>query len=327
MRLSRKILAATSIAAVAIAGSIPTSALTGPGAPPVQICREPDRTVTLFAEKIGRNRYGYGLTPGKATIPGPTLEMSEGECLAVTLVNDADKRLSLHAHGVNYTVASDGTPLNSSCVRPGRARTYVFSANAASTRTNGTIKPSSAGYWHYHDHCLGSEHGTGGVKSGLFGAFIVRKAGDPLPDRAPFVVVMGPNSTINLKKAPRTPTFRATQGEQVEFVVIAHGDDFHTFHLHGHRWVDNRTGIPETVADSTQVIDNRTVGPADSFGFQVVAGEDVGPGAWMYHCHVQGHSDAGMTGIFLVEAPDGQITPAARKALRSYRRELEHANH
>src|SRR5919106_2205769 len=219
MNTTRRILVAASIACVAIAGSIPTRAVTR-SAPPVQVCSAPDRSVTLFAEKLGRNRYGYGLSPGSASIPGPTLEMNEGECLAVTLVNDADKKLSMHAHGVGYTVASDGTPLNNGCVRPGRARTYVFSTHAASARGNGTIKPSSAGYWHYHDHCMDGNHGTAGIKSGLFGAFIVRKPTDPRPDREPFVVVMGPNSTINLKKAPRTPTFTATQGEQVEFVVI-----------------------------------------------------------------------------------------------------------
>jgi manganese oxidase len=326
MNIARRILVAGSIAAVAIAGSIPTNA--GPSsAPPQQVCEDPDRSITLFAAKLGRNRYGYGLSPGDVSIPGPTLEMNEGECLAVTLVNDADKRLSMHAHGVSYTVASDGTPLNNGCVRPGRARTYVFSTHAASTRGNGTVKPSSAGYWHYHDHCMDGEHGTAGIKSGLFGAFIVRKATDPHPDREPFVVVMGPNSTINLKKAPRTPTFRATEGEQVEFVVIGHGDDFHTFHLHGHRWADNRTGIPDGVDDPTQIIDNKTIGPAESFGFQVVAGEDVRAGAWMYHCHVQGHSDAGMTGIFLVASPEGRLTPTTRKAMRAYRGEHAHATH
>jgi FtsP/CotA-like multicopper oxidase with cupredoxin domain len=315
------------IGLAALAGSIPTVAQVGAGAPPVQVCESPDRSISLFAEKLGRNRYGYGLRPGGATIPGPTLEMHEDECLAVTLVNDADKRLSLHAHGVSYTVASDGTPLNGGCVRPGRARTYVFSTHAASTRVNGTVKPSSAGYWHYHDHCMSGVHGTAGIKAGLFGAFVVRKPSDPRPDRPPFVVVMGPNSTINLRKAPRTPTFRATQGEQVEFIVIAHGDDFHTFHLHAHRWADNRTGIPESVGDPEQIIDNKTAGPADSFGFQIVAGEDVGPGAWMYHCHVQGHADAGMAGLFVVEASDGQVTPAARKAVRGFRREHSSAHH
>ncbi|MYZ16501.1 multicopper oxidase domain-containing protein, partial [Streptomyces sp. SID337] len=45
----------------------------------------------------------------------------------------------------------------------------------------------------------------------------------------------------------------------------------------------------------------------DSFGFQVIAGEGVGAGAWMYHCHVQSHSDMGMAGLFLVKKADGTI--------------------
>jgi hypothetical protein len=43
----------------------------------------------------------------------------------------------------------------------------------------------------------------------------------------------------------------------------------------------------------------------------------------MYHCHVQGHSDAGMSGIFVVNTPDGRRTPATVEALR----ELRHGAH
>ena len=39
----------------------------------------------------------------------------------------------------------------------------------------------------------------------------------------------------------------------------------------------------------------------------MIAGEGVGPGAWMYHCHVQSHSDMGMAGIFLVTDADGNV--------------------
>jgi len=74
-------------------------------------------------------------------------------------------------------------------------------------------------------------------------------------------------------------------GDRVEFVMITHGEYYHTFHMHGHRWADNRTGMPTGPDDPSQVIDNKIVGPADSFGFQVLAGEGVGAGAWMYHCH------------------------------------------
>ncbi len=303
------------VIAAGLAGSVATSAqlprLEQPGA---QVCDDPDQSVSLFAEPLGNGRVGYGTTPGTARIPGPTLEMQEGECLAVTLTNDAKRRVSMHAHGVDYTVESDGTPLNDSCVAPGRTKTFFFQAHLPSTRADGSIDPGSAGYWHYHDHCLGTTHGTGGVYAGLFGALIVRRAGDPEPARTCVLVMI--RTTFNLLKDPDTPNCESTVGDRVEFVVIGHGDQFHTFHLHGHRWVDNRTGLASSVDDTTRLIDNKVVGPADSFGFQVIAGEGVGPGPWMYHCHVQGHSDAGMSGVFVVNTAAGQRTQATIDALR-----------
>jgi len=305
-----------SVLVAALLGSVPTGAQQG-AAP--QACDNPDRSVTLYAKRIAPRRVGYGLTPSTASIPGPTLEMEEGECLAVRLVNRTNKRVSVHSHGVDYTVASDGTRLNRSCTKPGGSRTYLFSTHGASTRGDGTVEAGSAGYWHYHDHCSGSPHGTGGINAGLFGALIVRRPGDPEPDRKPFVIVMGPGVKINLRSAPRTPVFRANEGDRLEVGVITDGDLFHIFHLHGHRWADNRTGIPASPDDPVQVIDNRTSGPADSFGFQVIAGEGVGPGAWMYHCHVQGHSDLGMTGLFVVRDPAGRLTAPTRAALEAWR--------
>lgn len=309
-----------------LAGSVPTSAQVAPaGLGRPQVCDSPTRSMRLFAENMSRDRIGYGLTPQTPTVPGPTLTMYGGQCLAVTVRNDTHQAVSMHVHGVDYTVASDGTPLNHGCVQPGHSRTYVFSAHAPFTRPDGTIDPGNAGYWEYHDHCLGSPHGTGGINRGLFGALIVRRQGDPLPDLPTFVVVMGPGMTIDLKQAPHTPMFLANQGQRVEFEVIDFGDFFHTFHLHGHRWVNNRTGLPSGLDDPSQVIDTRTIGPAESFGFQVVAGEGVGPGAWMYHCHVQNHSDMGMTGLFLVRNSDGTQTNQERAAVKKWHREeIEH---
>jgi FtsP/CotA-like multicopper oxidase with cupredoxin domain len=107
--------------------------------------------------------------------------------------------------------------------------------------------------------------------------------------------------------------------------VIGHGELFHTFHLHGHRWSDNRTGQPSGPTDPTPIIDNKVVGPADSFGFQIIAGEHVGPGAWMYHCHVQGHSDAGMAGVFVVKTEEGLLTQATVEGLRAFKQ--QHGGH
>ena len=45
-----------------------------------------------------------------------------------------------------------------------------------------------------------------------------------------------------------TPVFRARVGETVQWDVLSLGDDFHTFHVHGHRW---RT--PDGAVRDTQV--------------------------------------------------------------------------
>jgi FtsP/CotA-like multicopper oxidase with cupredoxin domain len=161
------------------------------------------------------------------------------------------------------------------------------------------------------------------VQKGLYGALIVRRAGDPEPDRKPFVVVMN-DITINNRRAPRTPIFKANAGERVEFVVISHGENIHTFHLHGHSWLDNRTGLNLASAPDTTspLIDNKTTGPADSFGFQIIAGEGgVGPGAWMYHCHVQSHSDGGMAGLFVVRSAGGTTSEQTKRAIERWKRQ------
>ncbi|MGW7754027.1 multicopper oxidase domain-containing protein [Streptomyces violaceusniger] len=263
------------------------------------------RHLKLYAEKLPDGQMGYGLEKGKATIPGPLIELTEGDTLHIEFENTMDVTASLHVHGLDYDVASDGTQLNRSAVEPGGTRTYTWRTHAPGKRADGTWRPGSAGYWHYHDHAVGTPHGTGGLRKGLYGPVVVRRAGDILPDKQ-FTIVFN-DMTINNKAGHEAPEFRATVGDRVEIIMITHGEYYHTFHMHGHRWADNRTGLLEGPDDVSRVIDNKITGPADSFGFQVIAGENVGAGAWMYHCHVQSHSDMGMAGLFLVAKADGTI--------------------
>ncbi|OPF80691.1 copper oxidase [Streptomyces antioxidans] len=263
------------------------------------------RHLKLYAEKLPDGSMGYGLEKGKASIPGPLIELTEGDTLHIEFENTMDVTASLHVHGLDYDVASDGTQLNRSAVEPGGTRTYTWRTHAPGKRADGTWRPGSAGYWHYHDHAVGTPHGTGGLQKGLYGPVVVRRAGDILPDKQ-FTIVFN-DMTINNKSGHDAPEFRATVGDRVEIIMITHGEYYHTFHMHGHRWADNRTGLLQGPDDMSRVIDNKITGPADSFGFQVIAGENVGAGAWMYHCHVQSHSDMGMAGLFLVAKADGTI--------------------
>ena len=302
-------------------------------------CVQPDRRIQLYAVELPRDnnqiRLGYGLTPETASYPGPLIEMIEGECLAITLHNDVPAAtlealrqdpnhplgVSLHTHGVKYTPASDGTIHTDSWVPPGGQRTYIWFAKPrnASTGAQGT-----AGYWWYHDHMVGGPHGTRGQGTGLFGGLVVRRQGDIRPNRT-YVTAFGDLQSINLRRGAATDTcdpanpvpgptcLIAKPGERVEFLVIGMGNDMHTFHLHGHSWADSRTGMLDgtnkALADSVPVIDNKTLGPGDSFGVTVVAGDSVGAGNWMLHCHMQFHSDQGMATMLHVLTPDGTLAP------------------
>ncbi|GAA2231482.1 multicopper oxidase domain-containing protein [Streptomyces amakusaensis] len=263
------------------------------------------RHLRLCAERLADGRMGYGPAKGAATVPGPLIELTEGDTLHIEFENTTDVAVSLHAHGVDYDIANDGTRLSRSHVEPGATRTYTWRTHAPGRRADGTWRPGSAGYWHYHDHVVGTDHGTGGIRKGLYGPVVVRRAGDILPDKQ-FTIVFN-DMTVNNRPAHTGPDFRTTVGERVEIIMITHGELYHTFHLHGHRWADNRTGLLQGPDDVSRVIDNKITGPADSFGFQIVAGENAGAGAWMYHCHVQSHSDMGMAGFLLVAKPDGTI--------------------
>jgi FtsP/CotA-like multicopper oxidase with cupredoxin domain len=313
-----------SVLAGATVGVLAPAVVAGTSSGPAAAAAGLTRQLTIYAEALPGGLYGYGLEPGKATIPGPLLEIYEGDTLVIELVNNTDQRLSIHPHGVNYDTASDGAPLNASYNNPHETRTYTWRTRTQYQTANGFWMPGSAGYWHYHDHALGTDHGSGGVAKGLYGGLIVRKRGDLLPSRQ-YTVVFN-EMMINNKMAPDTPMLEALQGERVEFVCIGHGNLPHTFHLHGHRWADTRTGMFTGDGDHAQAVDNKNLDPGSSFGFQVIAGDGVGPGTWMYHCHVQSHADGGMVGLFLVRKPDGSLPAGAQDAIDRFKQH-EHAGH
>jgi FtsP/CotA-like multicopper oxidase with cupredoxin domain len=265
----------------------------------------PDHTIhprgqlTLIARKLDDNSLAYVAPEYGAEGVRPTIEMFEGETLNITLINTLDADVSLHVHGVLYSPDSDGTRHNNSFVRPGEQRVYQWRA-----------APGTAGYWHYHDHVMGDNEGTAGISGGLYGGLVVRKVGDREPVRT-FVLVFH-NYSVNGRLYPDTPMPTAREGELVEFLVVSYMDTLHTFHLHGHRWLTPaRTADPDVTSPANLGSgheDNHILAPGDSFGFLAVAGQGVGPGMWMYHCHVQSHS-GGMMGFFNVLPADAGLSP------------------
>ena len=99
-------------------------------------------------------------------VPGPTLEVREGDKVIVHFRNNLPVPTTIHWHGVHIPVAADGSPFYP--VAPGATYSYEF-----------PIKHGTAGTYWYHPH---PEHASGyQIAKGLFGAIIVRAADDPLP--------------------------------------------------------------------------------------------------------------------------------------------------
>lgn len=116
-----------------------------------------------------------------------------------------------------------------------------------------------------------------------------------------------------------TPTIVSGPNTQMRFGVVGMGSEFHTFHLHGHRWTipgpdgNNPNAIQNSIQNSavSQFEDTRTFGPANSFTFAIngASGSFMragGPGAtdslgeWHMHCHVMMHMMTGMMGSLLI---------------------------
>ena len=219
-----------------------------------------------------------------AAIPGPLLVARTGDVLRVHFANRDYRfrhRHSMHFHGVRYAPGSDGAYIPGisgpgAVVRPGRTFTYVLRAGA-----------DSAGAWAYHDHSTSMEESIDG---GMVGLLSILGPQERPPDREFPLVFMSMHGfmTINGRAfLGNTPVLRARVGQRVRWDVLGMGNDFHTFHVHGHRWRN---------ADGT-FADVRTFGPAESF---VVQWTEDAPGDWLYHCHVEGYMMDGMIGLYAV---------------------------
>ena len=217
-------------------------------------------------------------------IPGPLLHARVGDRLRVHFKNMDTLRKdphSMHFHGVHYKPSSDGAYVpgfsgRDGDVKPGQTYTYKLTAGA-----------DSAGVWPYHDHSPSMDDSIAG---GMFGMLSILGRHDRAPDRE-FEVAFSPFGKFmaidGRAFVGNTPVFTSKVGEVVQWDVMAMGSDFHTFHVHGHRWIAPG-GVPR---------DTQTVGPAESFR---IRWRERDPGTWLYHCHVEDHMMKGMIGIYRV---------------------------
>ena len=249
------------------------------------------RTFTAYVYQ--RYTAGFASPIGRPTIPGPTLRAEVGDTLVVNFRNLGGKikqAVTMHPHGVRYTPDYDGAYQGDftrigGFIEPGEEFTYTWEAT-----------PDSVGVWPYHDH--GPNHTINQFR-GMFGTIIIRPRGAAVPDSEHVLFmhnfppqVTGLDSILHCFNghafAGNAPTIRAKAGQRVAIHVMVADGNFHTFHIHGHRW---KTAGGEFV-------DCPTVGPNETITAEFL--ED-NPGRWLYHCHVASHMDNGMAGWFIVD--------------------------
>ena len=130
----------------------------GPGT--VEVTLVASATRMSLVPGVETDVYAYN-----GTVPGPTLEVREGDRVIIHFRNDLPEETTVHWHGLHIPWSADGSPFHP--VAAGESFNFEY-----------TIPEGSAGTYWYHPH---PHHRTAPqVAKGLYGAIIVRAADDPL---------------------------------------------------------------------------------------------------------------------------------------------------
>ena len=257
------------------------------GAKEFHLTAEPVRRELLPG--LWMDTYGYN-----GDMPGPTIEINQGDRVRIIVYNKLPEATSMHWHGLEVPVSMDGVPhLVQTLIEPGETFVYEFVVHQEGT-------------YFYHSH-VGMQE-----TMGMVGMFIVHPTATHLPtvDRDFCLIAqefqLRPNSsvpdtlamewnylTFNGRCGPYTTPMICKLGERVRirfvnFSVIDH----HPLHLHGHTfWVTGSEGgrYPEPAwVPSNNVL----VGVAQVREIEFIANN---PGDWVLHCHMFHHMMNSMT--------------------------------
>ncbi|SFU63560.1 multicopper oxidase domain-containing protein [Nitrosospira multiformis] len=220
----------------------------------------------------------------QATVPGPTIVLTEGDKVRLTIRNgismSPDQQVSVHVHGVHYNILSDGSlkiinKIDNEGAYPdhgGHFYTYIWD-----------VAPGTAGTWPYHDHNFETHNGA--EDRGLYGAVIVNPASGTVTAsngssissipvagiRKDYVLYLSDDAFWGMEIDGATrqqtplganPLLSATSGDNVRFHLIAMGTYLNRFQLEGYQWVDPGTA---------RLIGSKDIGPLENHAFTIKA--------------------------------------------------------
>ena len=244
----------------------------------------------LVAEPVKRE-----FLPGKVvdvwgyngSMPGPTIEVNQGDRVRLIVDNHLPEPTSMHWHGFEIPVEMDGVPgVTQDPIPPGGRFVYEFTLHQHGT-------------FFYHSHMAMQE------MLGMIGLFIMHppKPYRPRVDKDFGLIFQGwailPNNTvpntlsmefnwltINGKAGPATTPLIVRLGDRVRVRMVNLGMDHHPIHLHGNTFYVTATEGGRVPAAAWT--------PANTVLLGVAQARDVEfdakyPGDWMLHCHLPHH--------------------------------------
>ncbi len=251
-----------------------------------KLVAEPVNTEFLRASKWSDARlvdaWGYN-----GSVPGPTIEVQEGDRIRIIFTNNLPEPTAPHWHGLEIPFNMDGGPgLSQNLIMPGESFTYEFMLHQ-----NGTF--------FYHSHMPMQE------MLGMIGLFIIhpKTPHEPRVDKDFAFVLQGwailPNNTVpntlamefnwltmNGKSGPDTTPMIVKQGERVRLRFVNLSMDHHPIHMHGHQFYVTGTEGGRCPESTWFPHNTAIVGVAQARDVEFAAQFE---GDWMVHCHLPHH--------------------------------------
>jgi FtsP/CotA-like multicopper oxidase with cupredoxin domain len=250
---------------------------------------------------LGASVIDWTILPGQSVeayafnrqVPGPRIQVTEGDRLRINVTNNLPEETSVHWHGLILPNEMDGAAdVTQDPIAPGDTFTYEFTATAPGT------------YFYHSHHEPDRQQGLG-----LYGALIVDSRRDASYDydrevviqlqewlerdgyTYPAMMMEGalPNFfTINGKAYPETQHVPMRVGEKLRVRFIGtHNNFVHPMHIHGGPFeIIETDGYPVPRA-ARLIKDTINVGPGERYD---VIWKARRPGKWLLHCHIPHHT-------------------------------------
>lgn len=265
-----------------------------------EIVAENGRTVKVFNLTV--KDLGFEIFPEKpmmgwgfnGTIPGPTIRVTEGDRIRVTVKNEtADGEHTLHVHGQSKPVIIDGVPfLGQMPIKKGESYTYEFTVKNIGTS------------W-YHCHVDSAHH----VDMGMYGAFIVEPKKEKLEYDREYVYILDEFPTAHVHVHDD-----AAETDDEDHGIVTEHEGSPPVHEHEGNKPPQRDWYPKTYNPRQEVYDGFTIN-GRSFPLTepmiVKEGEKVrirfiNSGYQQHFMHIHSHK-------FIVVARDGSYVNEPQK--------------